>query len=133
MRFDQTYIAIRIRGILEILDLSLHVVRDHCLPLSLLWLTGVIPFSAANWLATRWMSADYFEPEYLTLYFFTMSFLIISQAQIATMFMTSYLGQAMFSRVRPSGVVSFRQFASTRGCTGSRESIVAPSRFMPRR
>ena len=86
---------------LEILDLSLHVVRDHVLPLTVLWLVGVVPFAAADWFATRWITADYFEFEYLTLYFFTMSFLIIGQAQIATIFMTTYLGQALFAE-RPS-------------------------------
>lgn len=101
MRFDQTYIAIRTRGILEIMDLSLHVIRDHFRPLSLLWLCGVLPFALANWYATRWMTTDYFEFEYLTLYFFTVSFLVINQAQVATTFMTTYLGQAMFSQ-KPS-------------------------------
>ena len=101
MKFDKTYIAIRTRGVLEILDLSLHVIRDHFVPLTVLWACGVIPFAIANWYVTRWMAEDYFELDYLTLYFFTISFLIVSQAQAATTFMTSYLGQAMFAE-RPS-------------------------------
>ena len=65
MKFDQTYIAIRTRGILEILDLSLHVIRDHFRPLSVLWICGVLPCALANWYVTRWMMTEYFEFEYL--------------------------------------------------------------------
>lgn len=108
MKFDQTYIAIRTRGILEILDLSLHVIRDHFRPLSVLWICGVLPCALANWYVTRWMMTEYFEFEYLIGYFFTVSFLVISQAQIATTFMTTYLGQAMFSQ-KPSVWESIKQ------------------------
>ena len=101
MDFNRTYIAIRTRGILEILDLSMHVVRDHFVPLLALWLVGVLPFAAANWLAIGWMTADYFDIQYLTLYFFTIAFLIMNQAQVTTLFMTTYLGEAMFAQ-RPS-------------------------------
>ena len=112
MDFNRTYIAIRTRGILEILDLSLHVVRDHFVPLLALWLVGVLPFVAANWLATGWMTTDYFDIQYLTLYFFTIAFLIVNQAQIATVFMTTYLGEAMFSQ-RPSVWTCIKQTLRT--------------------
>jgi hypothetical protein len=95
--FDQTYIAIRRRSILEIIDLSLHLVRDHLLPLLVLWLIGVTPFMLADWLVTRSMAADIFDNQRLMLYYLTMTLLVINQAQVGTWLITSYLGQAMFS------------------------------------
>ncbi len=101
MAFDQTYIAIRRRSILEIFDLSLHVIRDHLVPLLVLWLTGMIPFLLGNWWVTRWMTEDIFDTQRTTLYYFTQSLLVVNQAQVGTLLITSYLGQAMFTR-RPT-------------------------------
>ncbi len=97
MNFDQTYIAIRQRSLLEILDLAFHVIRDHFRPLCLLWLLGAVPFMIANWLAIGWLADDVYDPERMALYHITMILLVCNKAQIATTFMTSYLGQATFS------------------------------------
>ena len=51
MRFDKTFIAIRDRSILEIFDLSLHVVTDHFKALFWLFVIGIAPWVALDsWL-----------------------------------------------------------------------------------
>ena len=97
MKFDQTYIEIRKRNLLEIVDLSLIVIRDYFLPLSVLGLIGCIPFFIANGLLLGWLAADYYDYESLTLYCYVSALLIFSQSQIATTFITNYLGEAIFS------------------------------------
>lgn len=93
MRFDKTFIAIRDRSILEILDLSLHVVADHIGRLFWLWLIGVVPWVALDlWLIGGLIDSD----EGNGYYFWVMLCLIVSQAQVGTSFITHYLGQAMF-------------------------------------
>ena len=93
MRFDQTFIAIRDRSILEILDLSLLVVTDHFKPLFWLLIIGATPWVLLDWWLVGWMAdTDDFD----ALYYWIMLLLIVSQAQVGTSFMTHYLGQAMF-------------------------------------
>ncbi len=96
MKLDHTFIAIRERGILEICDLALHVVRDHFRPLVVLLFLGALPWVAVDWLLTRWMVVGDFGSEYEGLYYWIMSLLVISQAQVGSTFVTYYLGQAMF-------------------------------------
>lgn len=93
MRFDKTFIAIRDRGILEIFDLSLHVLVDHFRPLFWLLVIGATPWAVFDYWLIGWMTDSNYP---LTLYYWTMLMLIISQAQVGTAFMTHYLGQAMF-------------------------------------
>ena len=107
MNFDHTYIAIRKRNVLEIFDLALLVIRDHFRPLLILWLAGTVPFFIANAIAIRWMTVDVFDTELLTLYFWIMAVLVSNQAQVATTFMTNYLGQAIFSQ-RPGVAMTIR-------------------------
>lgn len=97
MRFDQTFIAIRKRNLLEIFDLALHVCRDYVGPLSILWLLGVAPFAIANWLALGWLLDDIYDNDRLSLYCFLTVLLVANQAQVATTFVTAYLGQAIFN------------------------------------
>ncbi len=97
MQFDQTYIAIRQRDLIEILDLTLHVVRDHFVPLVIVWLIGCLPFMLFNWFFLRPLSFDYYNPENLALFGLIMAVLINSQSQMASIFVTNYLGQSMFS------------------------------------
>ena len=94
MRFDQTFIAIRERGVLEIFDLALHVIVDHFKPLFWLLVVGASPWIMLDYYLVGWIAtADIVEP---TLYYWIMLLLIVSQAQIGTTFMTQYLGKAMF-------------------------------------
>jgi len=93
MRFDKTFIAIRERGILEIFDLALHVVTDHFVALFWLLIIGVVPWVLLDlWLVGWMLDAD----EYTGYYYWVMFLLVVSQAQVGTLFMTQYLGRAMF-------------------------------------
>ncbi|MFT5302118.1 MAG: hypothetical protein ACI87E_002025 [Mariniblastus sp.] len=93
MRFDKTFIAIRERSVLEIFDLSLHVFVDHFRSLFWLLVIGATPWIALDLWLTHWMlDAD----EFGQLYYWVMFLLVVSQAQVGTLFMTSYLGRAMF-------------------------------------
>ena len=93
MRFDKTFIAIRDRSILEIFDLSLHVVKDHFKSLFWLLVIGAAPWIALDLWLIGWMIDN---EEFQGFYYWSMLMLIVSQAQVGTTFMTHYLGQAMF-------------------------------------
>ena len=102
MNFDKTFIAIRQRNIVEIADLSLHVIRDHLVPLAGLLAVGALPFFLFNWLAVGWLVQDTFQFEASdVLFVWVMSLVVSSQAQLGTVFVTAYLGQALFQG-RPS-------------------------------
>jgi len=96
MNFDETYIAIRQRNLLEIVDLSLHVIRDHFFKLIPLLLLGAIPFFIINHLILGWMSDEFNYTDYLPRYVWMMLVLVAVESQIATAFISYYLGQAIF-------------------------------------
>ena len=96
MKLDHTFIAIRERGILEICDLALQVIRDHFKPLVLLLIFGALPWIVADWLITGWLVTDIFRFDYGPTYYWMTFLLVVSQAQVGTTFITYYLGQAMF-------------------------------------
>lgn len=96
MKFDHTFIAIRQRGMLDILDLALHVCRDYLAPLLLLLLVGALPWIALDWLLIGWMVSEAYSDLYSRTYFWLTLVLTLSQAQVGTGMMTHYLGQAMF-------------------------------------
>lgn len=102
MQLDQTRIVVRERGIFEILDLSLHVTREFVWPLTVTLLIGVLPMMAINHLLIGWLSsgAEYAE-EYPHGYVWNMILLIYVEAPLASIFATSYIGQAVFLE-RPS-------------------------------
>ena len=93
MRFDKTFIAIRERGILEIFDLSLHVIVDHFRPLFWLLAIGALPWVLIDFWLIGWLLDSIYPPGN---FYWVMLLLIVSQAQVGTVFMTHYLGQAMF-------------------------------------
>ena len=96
MNFDETYIAIRQRNLLEIVDLSLHVIRDHFSKLVPLLLLGAVPFFILNHLIIGWMSTETYAIDYLPFYVWLMLVLVAVESQIATSFISYYLGQAIF-------------------------------------
>jgi hypothetical protein len=97
MQLDRTYIAIRPRSLFEIFDLALHVIRDHFRRLFVLWLIGATPLALLNWMLIGWMADVRFaNDDYLVAYFFLQALLIINQTQVASVFITAYLGAAMF-------------------------------------
>jgi len=96
MQLDRTHIAIRERGLLEILDLALQVVRRHAGPLLLALLIGALPMALLNaWLLGDWADAE-FTDDRSSYYLWVMLLLVVWQIPLATAPMTIYLGQAMF-------------------------------------
>ena len=107
MQFDQTNIVVRERGMLEILDLSLHALRHHFRPLVIMWLIGVVPMMILNHLIvgslldTVEFDGDLYLGEYgawIYYYNYLMTLLIFVEGQLATSFMTKYMGEAVFQQ-----------------------------------
>ena len=103
MQLDKTYIAIRERDILEILDLSLHVIRAFIGPLLGTFAIGVLPFVLfQHWLLGGFdlLALDEDEFFYETGWRFTVAFqsilLVVFLAPLAGGPTTLYLGQALF-------------------------------------
>ena len=101
MHLDHTFIAIRERKFLEICDLALHVIRDHFKPLSILFLVGVMPWILFDSWVTQLLLMNSSIDQFGAVYGWIMILLVASQAQLGTLFITAYLGQAMFMG-RPS-------------------------------
>lgn len=102
MQLDNTQVAVRERGMMEILDLALHVLRAYWLPLTGLLALGVAPLLVLNYFLVGWLAnveySEIMEEDAAKLfrYAWTMSMLIAIEAPLATVFATSYLGQAVF-------------------------------------
>lgn len=104
MQLDKTRIAVRERGTMELLDLTLHVVRVYLQPLTLTLLMGVVPMMVLNQLLLGWLLrgvewGSTWSPEELggvTRYLVNMSLLVVIEAPLATLFATAWLGQAVF-------------------------------------
>jgi hypothetical protein len=115
MRQDQTQIVIRERSLIDILDLALRVGVTYCIPLMLSLLTAVLPLALLNWWLLRWMVMD--SPDELAIWRFVsaMTCLIVIQAPLASLFLTTFIGQAVFmARPRPPEVFSAAWKASWR-------------------
>jgi hypothetical protein len=119
MQLDKTLIAIRERGLLETLDLSLQVVRHHCAALVLTFALGAVPMMLINqallgWLLDAefregWLYED--EAAVIVRYLWDMSLLIALEAPLASLFTTSYLGKIVFVE-RPTVAEVFRDVLS---------------------
>jgi hypothetical protein len=97
MQLDKTRIAIRERGVLDLFDLSLHVVRSYFWPLLATMALGVLPLALANQLMIGWMFADTDnDVEFPFRYVWHMTVLIMIEAPLAAVFATTYLGDALF-------------------------------------
>ncbi len=101
MELDQTRIAIRERAMLEILDLSLHVMRCYARPMLVMFAIGVVPFIVLNYFLIGWMADIAWEEEFPYGFMWSMFVLVYVQAPLASVFATCYLGQAVFQQ-RPS-------------------------------
>lgn len=98
MQLDKTRIAIRERNFPDILDLALHVIRRHALPLAATFAAGVLPLAMFN----HWCLNDYlngFDPDDLPSedYFYTLLVLLIWELPLAAAPTTLFLGQALFA------------------------------------
>lgn len=93
MDFSKTFISIRTRTALQIYDLAILVCVEYFKPLLALLAIGAFPFILLDCLLIGWLATDYKDFRY---FYWVMFLLVVSQAQFATVFMTHYLGQAMF-------------------------------------
>ncbi len=108
--FDRQRIVIRERGILEIMDLALAVIRELGWPLLLAFVIGVAPMLALNaWLLDD-LLIDALEVEFNGAfnYCYWLTVLMILEAPLATAPATLLLGRAMFGQPISLAVV-FRQ------------------------
>ena len=96
MKLDQTFISIRKRGVSELFDLALTIVRSHWRALLILLMLGAAPWILLDYLLLwplmhygsgdpgRWACS------------WLMLLMVVSQAQYGTSLITLYLGDAMF-------------------------------------
>lgn len=105
MQMDKTLIAVRERNLFELLDLSLQLCRVYARPLFLTLLFGALPCSLVNFYLIGWSaSPDYIEyaSNWMPVrYTFLLVMLTIIEVPIATMFITAFLGKAVFEK-RPT-------------------------------
>lgn len=117
MELDKTSIVIANRDLRDTLDLSLLVLRHYFKGVLFYSLLGVLPFAILNAFLT-WHLTDYTELEYTTSaffsqtwhwqrYYFIMACAVFLQAPLAFSFLTSFIGQSVFSEVStPQQVVA---------------------------
>jgi hypothetical protein len=96
MQIHRNRIVIRERGLLDILDLALCVIRSYAWPLTVALALGVGPAMALN----AWLLADLAEPAPSEpapwAYLWCMLFLVLWEAPMATAPATLFLGEAVF-------------------------------------
>lgn len=97
MQLDKTRIAIRERSFADVLDLALHVLRDHAGPLAAAFCAGVAPVALFNyWLLGGWLASDVYDLEDIWQFVWFNAWLTCFEIPLATAPMTLYLGQALF-------------------------------------
>ncbi|MHB8971476.1 MAG: hypothetical protein ACYC3X_08205 [Pirellulaceae bacterium] len=103
MQLDKTLIVIRERGVFDTLDLALQVCRIYLGPLAVALCLGAIPCALVNYFLAAWMVQ--FDPDAplmedqipgLIRFVWTMVILVVIEAPLASIFVTSYLGKAVF-------------------------------------
>jgi hypothetical protein len=101
MQLDRTRIAIRERGLLETIDLALHVTREFAAPLAVCALAAIVPLALINYALVGWMTPSDFDEETFPLrYLWNMTALIYLEAPLAASLMVAYLGPAVFHEER---------------------------------
>ncbi|MDA1051135.1 MAG: hypothetical protein O3C40_11740 [Planctomycetota bacterium] len=104
MQLDSTRIAIRERNLLDTFDLALHVLREYFKPLLITFFVAVIPLLVLNDLLIGWMLDVEYRETFFYLeeqgsiwrFWWDMTCLVFIEAPLASIFMTSFLGQAVF-------------------------------------
>jgi len=115
MQLDSTRIAVRERNLLDTFDLALHVLREYFKPLLITFFVAVIPLMVINDLLIGWiLDVEYRETFFyleeqgaIWRFWWDMTCLVFIEAPLASIFMTSFLGQAVFV-ARPSYREVFR-------------------------
>lgn len=107
MQFDKTRITIRERNFLDILDLSLQVVREHARPLLLALVAGIVPFALLNIWLLGGLVESFLETDsnyggsiagQMFLYGLMLAMLVILEMPLATAAGTLYIGKALFEQ-----------------------------------
>lgn len=106
MQLDHNRIVIRERGLLDLLDLALFVVRAFAGPLMVALVAGVLPAMLLN----AWLLADFAEPDidmpFPMAYMWWMLILVIWETPVVTSLATLYLGESVFTeRPRAGSIV----------------------------
>jgi hypothetical protein len=97
MQFDRTTIAIRERGLLDTLDLSLHVLRRYAGPVAISMALGVLPLMAVTYALLGWMPAMVeHDDEFPLRFVYHLCLQIFLLAPLASVFATAYLGAVVF-------------------------------------
>ena len=99
MQFDKTRLVIRERGLLEILDLALRIIKEYSAPVFFTFVAGAIPLALLNDHLIGWMDNYEFEedPIYSHIHFLlAVSILVFLEAPVASIFTTMFLGRAIF-------------------------------------
>lgn len=96
MQLDKTRIAVRERGVLDTLDLSLHVLRAYAGALLITMALGALPLMALNYWLIGWMLQELNDWDLPLRFIWHMGLLVYLEAPLASVFATAYLGQAVF-------------------------------------
>ncbi|MCH2125764.1 MAG: hypothetical protein MK165_13285 [Pirellulaceae bacterium] len=103
VQLDKTELVIRERGILDLLDISLRVIKRHWQPLCVTMLLGGVPLALINdWLIGWMINVEYSEAVangnlmHVFLYPVHMACLVVIETPLAGAFATMFLGRAIF-------------------------------------
>ena len=103
MQLDKTQIVIRERSYIDILDLSLKVIRAYIGPLSVALIAGIAPFFVLN----TWLLSDFIgtglEVDVSPAYGYWLIVLVTCEIPLATAPATLLLGRALFQQEPLSG------------------------------
>jgi hypothetical protein len=101
MQLDSTRIAVRERSIPEVFDLALHVTREFAGPWLICSLLAIVPLALLNYALVGWLTDLDYDTDYAGLRFaWNMTLLIFIEAPLASVFVTAYLGPAVFMEQR---------------------------------
>jgi hypothetical protein len=95
MQLDNTRIAIRERDLLDVLDLSLQLVRAYSLPWFIASLVGALPLAILNWLLLRSVLERPADRTWW-MYVGIMIVLVVWELPVASAAVTRYFGHALF-------------------------------------
>ncbi len=105
MQLDKTRIAIRQRGVLDILDVSLHMLWIYGRPIGATFILGAAAFALLNHALIGWMADVEYAEETPWRYLWYMSVLVYVEAPLAAAFCTAYLGRVVFEQSCRSGEI----------------------------
>ena len=96
MQLDKTRIAIRERGYLDLLDISLQVLKHYPIAIFGYSLITIVPLMFLNSWFTSWIVADEYTVESRMHFLWTQGLLIFIEAPLVSLLVTLYLGRTMF-------------------------------------